>query len=50
MLAAEAVRLRAAMPARCRKVVLDEHGSDLTTQALVQRMEKWLAGAKTSLC
>src|ERR1035437_9678659 len=46
LLAAEAARLRAAMPARCRKVVLDEHGSVLTTQALVQRMEKWLAGGE----
>lgn len=46
LLAAEAVRLRAVLPARCRKVVLDEHGSDLTTQALARRMEKWLAGGE----
>ena len=46
MLAAEAARLRAALPARCRKVILDEHGSDLTTHALAQRMEKWLGGGE----
>lgn len=46
LMAAEAVRLRAAMPARCRKVVLDERGSDVTTQALARRMEKWLAGGE----
>ena len=46
LMAAEAVRLRAALPTRCRKVILDEHGSDLTTQALAQRMEKWLAGGE----
>ncbi len=46
LMAAEALRLRAALPARCRKVVLDEHGSDLTTQALAQRLEKWLAGGE----
>lgn len=46
MMAAEALRLRAALPARCRRVVLDERGSDLTTQALAQRLEKWLAGGE----
>lgn len=46
LMAAEALRLRAALPARCRKVALDEHGSDLTTQALAQRLEKWLAGGE----
>ena len=46
LMAAEAVRLRAALPARCRKVILDERGSDLTTQALAQRLEKWLGGGE----
>lgn len=46
LLTAEATRLRAALPARCRKVVLDEHGSDLTTQDLALRMEKWLSGGE----
>ncbi len=44
LMTAEALRLRAALPPRCRKVVLDEHGSELTTQALAQRLEKWLGG------
>jgi len=43
LLAAEAARLRAVLPARCQRVALDERGSDLTTQGLVQRLEKWLA-------
>ena len=44
LLAAEAARLTAALPARCRRVALDERGSELTTQGLAQRLEKWLAG------
>lgn len=44
LLAAEASRLRAALPARCRQIVLDEHGADLTTQGLAQRLETWLGG------
>ncbi|MCX7174764.1 MAG: 23S rRNA (pseudouridine(1915)-N(3))-methyltransferase RlmH [Proteobacteria bacterium] len=46
LLAAEAVRLRAALPARRRLVVLDEHGTDVTTHGLAQRLEKWLAGGE----
>lgn len=46
LLAAEASRLRAALPVRCRQVALDEHGADLTTLGLVQRLEKWLAGGE----
>ena len=46
LLAAEASRLRAALPARCRRVALDERGSDLTTQDLVARLEKWLASGE----
>lgn len=46
LLAAEAQRMRAALPARCRRVALDEHGADLTTQDLAQRLEKWLAGGE----
>lgn len=46
MLAAEATRLRSAVPARSRKVALDEHGSDITTQDLALRLEKWLAGGE----
>lgn len=44
LLAAEAARLRAALPARARLVALDEHGTDLTTRGLSERLEKWLAG------
>jgi len=43
LLAAEAMRLRAVLPARCRRVALDERGSDLTTRDLALRLEKWLA-------
>lgn len=44
MMAAEAERLKAALPARCRKVILDERGSDLTTMALAERLKGWLNG------
>jgi 23S rRNA (pseudouridine1915-N3)-methyltransferase len=43
MMAAEATRLEAALPARCRRVILDEHGADLTTVALARRLEGWQA-------
>lgn len=41
LMAAEAERLRAALPARCRRVVLDERGADLTTRALADRLTAW---------
>lgn len=44
MMAAEAGRLRAALPPRARRVVLDERGADLTTRALGARMTAWAAG------
>lgn len=44
MMAAEAVRIRAALPARCRRVVLDERGRDLTTRDLAGRIEAWMQG------
>lgn len=43
MMAAEAQRLRAALPARCRRIVLDERGTELTTRNLAERLEKWMA-------
>lgn len=43
MMAAEAARLRAALPPRARRVVLDERGADLTTRALEARMAAWAA-------
>jgi len=42
MMAAEAERLRAALPTRRRLVILDEHGDDLTTRQLSERMRKWM--------
>jgi len=43
MMAAEAGRLAAALPPRCRRVILDERGADLDTKALAARLEKWEA-------
>ncbi|MBM3392482.1 MAG: 23S rRNA (pseudouridine(1915)-N(3))-methyltransferase RlmH [Betaproteobacteria bacterium] len=42
LLAAEAARIRAALPARGRLVALDERGADLTTQQLAARLKAWL--------
>lgn len=39
--AAEEARIRNALPPRARLVVLDEHGADLTTRALAERLERW---------
>ena len=41
MMAAEATRIEAALPPRCRRVILDERGADLTTLALARRLEAW---------
>jgi 23S rRNA (pseudouridine1915-N3)-methyltransferase len=38
---AEAARIAAALPAQCRRVVLDERGEDVNTRALAQRLERW---------
>jgi 23S rRNA (pseudouridine1915-N3)-methyltransferase len=46
LLAAEAQRIRQALPARCRLVVLDEHGEDLTTRALAERLRRWQAAGE----
>jgi len=43
LMAAEAERLRAVLPARCRRVILDERGADLTTRSLAERFTQWLA-------
>ena len=37
----EASRIRSALPDRCRRVVLDEHGKDLTTAELARRLTLW---------
>jgi 23S rRNA (pseudouridine1915-N3)-methyltransferase len=42
MMAAEAQRLRAALPRGTRMVALDEHGSDLDTAKLAERLRGWL--------
>ena len=42
MMAAEAARIEAALPARCRRVILDEHGRDTTTRDRATRLEHWL--------
>lgn len=41
LMAAEAERLRAALPDQCRRVVLDEHGEDITTDKLAKRLAAW---------
>ena len=39
--AAEAARIRAALPARCARIVLDERGKALRTAELSRRIEGW---------
>jgi 23S rRNA (pseudouridine1915-N3)-methyltransferase len=46
LLAAEAARIRSALPPRCRLVALDERGEDLTTRALAERLRRWLEGGE----
>ncbi|HEX5393455.1 MAG TPA: 23S rRNA (pseudouridine(1915)-N(3))-methyltransferase RlmH [Rhodocyclaceae bacterium] len=43
MMAAEATRLRAALPARCRLIALDERGAELTTKNLADRIQRWMS-------
>ena len=40
-MAAEAVRIEQAIPKSARRVVLDEHGTRLTTALLAQRLHAW---------
>lgn len=48
--AAEARRVDAAVPKGARRVVLDEHGSRLTTAQLAQRLQAWqLDGREVAL-
>ena len=44
LMALEAARIESAIPPRARIVVLDEHGDDLTTRDLAQRMTRWRGG------
>ena len=46
LMAAEAARLSAALPKGVRRVVLDEHGTRLTTAQLAERMQAWLADGR----
>ena len=46
LMAAEAARLSAALPRGVRRVVLDEHGTRLTTVQLAERMRAWLADGR----
>lgn len=41
LMRAEASRIEAALGHGCRRIVLDEHGQDLTTVALSRRLEAW---------
>lgn len=42
MMAAEAERLKAALPTRCKTIALDERGAELTTKNLAERIERWM--------
>ena len=42
MMAAEAERLKAALPSRCKIIALDERGTELTTKNLAERIERWM--------
>ena len=44
MMAAEAKRIEAALPARCRRIALDERGEALDTQTLAKRLGQWQDG------
>jgi len=46
MMAAEAARIEAALPPRCRRIALDERGDAPTTQQLAERLAKWMAGGE----
>lgn len=43
MMAAEAKRIEAALPSRCRRVALDERGVTLDTRALAKKLDDWQA-------
>ena len=42
LMAAEKVRIRAALPSSVRLIALDERGQDLTTKKLAERLEVWM--------
>lgn len=49
LLAAEKTRIRDAMPAGSRVVVLDERGDDLTTLKLARRLEAWMQDGRDTV-
>jgi len=49
VLAAEARRIREAMPSPCRLAVLDERGDDLTTLKFAQRLEHWMQDGRNTV-
>ena len=42
LMAAEATRIEARLPAGCRRVALDERGESLTTRQLAERLSRWI--------
>ncbi len=46
MMAAEARRIEAALPAGALRLALDERGRDLTTMALSRQLEQWRSGGR----
>lgn len=44
LMAAEAKRIEANLPSRCRRIVLDERGDAPDTRSLAQRLGQWQAG------
>ena len=46
LITAEAKRIRAALPADCLEVVLDERGRACSTRDLAQRLEAWQAESR----
>ncbi|MDE2599546.1 MAG: 23S rRNA (pseudouridine(1915)-N(3))-methyltransferase RlmH [Rhodocyclaceae bacterium] len=46
MMAAEAARIRAALPPRCRKIILDERGTEATTKLWAQKLGDWMGGGE----
>lgn len=46
LMAAEALRIEAALPRGVRRVVLDEHGDRLTSVQLAARMKAWMSDGR----
>src|SRR4030067_547580 len=46
VMSTEAVRIEDALPKDCIRIVLDEHGKSLTSQALAKKMQVWLGSGR----